>query len=442
VLTVQRGRAYLGEVHFRGAHHPGPHPALIDVETFDGVQQLLQERGASHAKRATNSTDYLLSGLIVCRRCGSKSFGTAAHGRYARYRYYTCFHRHRYGTKACPAERIPADDLENTLIEELVETFTRRDRLELVIQKAIARLEASRPHLLADVAAATAEVRQIEESLERYFRAFEAGTMSELACAPRIQQLTDNLRSLRARHADLTAIRDDAPTAPDLIGLRSRIADTLGGEKEPPRRKALLQELVSHVTVHPHFVKPVFLGLLMSRPRWVRFPSIPAISPPDPFLKRPSKASLYSRPALGGPVSLVSGTWQAGARQRSRKRPRWSKRPQNRWGFRKPLGVPEGAVDGIGRMSRPRSGQQQREHQERQRRRGQAANARATLERKNLHPMPLDAVARLTSPTTPPLRGDPCAAYTRRWDRCQRGSRGLPLLSETVRYGPAATAAT
>ena len=34
----------------------------------------------------------------MCGRCGSKYLGTAAHGRYARYRYHTCFRRHRYGT--------------------------------------------------------------------------------------------------------------------------------------------------------------------------------------------------------------------------------------------------------------------------------------------------------------------------------------------------------
>ena len=171
----------------------------------------------------------------------------------------TCFRRHRYGTKACAAERIRADDLENAVIDELMKTFMRRNRLEVVIRNAIGRMEASRPRLADEVAAAAVTIRQLEESLERYFRAFEVATMSEVACAPRIQQLTEELRSLRTRHADLMAIRDDAPiaTAPDLVGLRSRMKDTLS-ENEPLRRKALLQELVSHVTVHPRCAKPVF----------------------------------------------------------------------------------------------------------------------------------------------------------------------------------------
>jgi hypothetical protein len=56
--------------------------------------------------------------------------------------------------------RIPADGLEKAVIDELLMTFTRRNRLEGVIQKSIARLEASRPRLADDVVGAAANLQQ------------------------------------------------------------------------------------------------------------------------------------------------------------------------------------------------------------------------------------------------------------------------------------------
>src|ERR687884_161646 len=107
VLTVLRNRAYLGEVFFRGTYHRAPHPALVDQEVFNAVQELLVARGEDHSKRAANSSDYLLSGLVVCAGCGKHFVGNVARGNRYRYRYYTCFSRQRYGPPTCSAKRPP-----------------------------------------------------------------------------------------------------------------------------------------------------------------------------------------------------------------------------------------------------------------------------------------------------------------------------------------------
>lgn len=61
---------YLGEVFFRDRWFPAPHEPLVDVEVFNNVQALLDERGEDHARRRSNPSDYLLGGLVVCAACG------------------------------------------------------------------------------------------------------------------------------------------------------------------------------------------------------------------------------------------------------------------------------------------------------------------------------------------------------------------------------------
>jgi site-specific DNA recombinase len=54
VLTVLRNHVYLGEVHSRGAQHPGRHAALVERDLFDAAQGVLTERGADYSVRRSN----------------------------------------------------------------------------------------------------------------------------------------------------------------------------------------------------------------------------------------------------------------------------------------------------------------------------------------------------------------------------------------------------
>src|SRR5207247_9045084 len=112
------------------------------------------------------------------------------------------------------------------------------------------------------LAAIEAEIRKADEALDRYFNAFETGSMSEEMCRPRIERLAERLRGLRARKAELTtAIEDEQVTGPDpdeVEALKAKIRQAiLGGPVE--RRKAILQELVAEVRVESRScIRPTF----------------------------------------------------------------------------------------------------------------------------------------------------------------------------------------
>ncbi len=90
------------------------HRALVEVDLFEQCQRILDARGEAHSQRAASNSDYHLTGLITCPRCGSKYVGTSAPGKLRRYRYYTCFSRTRYGTAGRGGVRIDADLLRRT----------------------------------------------------------------------------------------------------------------------------------------------------------------------------------------------------------------------------------------------------------------------------------------------------------------------------------------
>lgn len=262
VLTVLRNRAYLGEIFFRGEHHRAPHPALVEADTFDAAQQLLAIRGENYSKRATNASDYLLAGLLVCDRCGKGFIGTAAQGNKYRYRYYTCFSRHRYGLHACDQERLPAEELDRAVLASMLETYADSRLVERAIAEAIVRANAAQPRHQQELEAVQAEMRKAEESLDRYFEAFESGDMSQATAGTRVEAIGRRLRELRLRTEELEQLIQDEslPTfSPDLLEtVRGQIRQAIESGT-PQQRKALAQELVSEVRVKGRdWIQPVF----------------------------------------------------------------------------------------------------------------------------------------------------------------------------------------
>jgi site-specific DNA recombinase len=262
VLEVLRNRAYLGEVYFRGNWHIAPHPPLIAPGLFAEAQAILAKRGDGHAPRTADGSDYLLSGLVKCAKCGHHFTGTAAQGRSERYRYYTCFGRQRYGNKKCDADRLRADDLEAAVLDSLLRTYRRGDLFDQAVRAVAARVADDRGERAAELGTLADKIAKAQASIDRYLRAFEDGTMPEAQCGARVRELSQQLLDLRARHDELTeaieASSAVAPSAEVLAELRNRIADAIECGT-PAEQKALVQALVAEVAVTSRdHVEPFF----------------------------------------------------------------------------------------------------------------------------------------------------------------------------------------
>jgi site-specific DNA recombinase len=269
VLTILRNRAYLGQISFRGEHHAAPHTPLIGESLFERAQAILQERGDDPSLRRSNQSDYLLTGLVKCVRCGKRYIGAAANGNGGRYRYYVCFSRQRYGRATCDADSLPANELEQAILNQLQDMLAREDDVREAIAAAFADLNDQQPKRDAALTCLDAEMRKTDEALDRYFRAFENGTMPEQACAPRIANLTKRLSELQARRDELAADSADTPeplSEDDLHALQAHVAQVIA-DGDPSARKALLQALVDEVRVQ-------------SRDEIYPFFTLPAVRPP------------------------------------------------------------------------------------------------------------------------------------------------------------------
>jgi len=114
---------YIGKVNYKGEIYQGEHPPVVDVRTFDKVQELLANAVPSRDRASVtrNKEGFLLRGLIRCEHCKSVMTSSFARSHGKTYRYYKCTATNRRGADACKVRSLPADEFERYIVDRIRE---------------------------------------------------------------------------------------------------------------------------------------------------------------------------------------------------------------------------------------------------------------------------------------------------------------------------------
>jgi site-specific DNA recombinase len=264
ILDALRNPTCIGQLPFNGDHYQASHEPIVDAAVFDQAQRLLAERSDSASAQAANATDYLLTALLRCQRCGHGFVGTAAHGNGGVYRYYTCFSRQRHGSARCDQQRLPARPLEEAILAEALAALDDGTIFEAAAQRAQQAWHDQHPGRQAELAGARAAFKERCAAIDRYLRAFDARRLPESTCAHRLAELDQEVKALVVRAAELEAACETTPelvTGDDLANVRRRIERAVA-DGAPEQLKRLLDSVVDQILVEsraciqPYFVAP------------------------------------------------------------------------------------------------------------------------------------------------------------------------------------------
>jgi hypothetical protein len=158
------------------------------------------------------------------------------------------------GATACRDDRLPADNVENAILDSLLDQYRDLDLFDRAIAAAHAATTDDRPGIEQQLASIDRQLRETNAALERYLRAFETGTMPDHACAPRVEHLSARRQQFTVHRTELAARLDalnhQRPTRPVLeaVGDTVRHVLTTGNRTVV---KQLLSELITRIDVHP-----------------------------------------------------------------------------------------------------------------------------------------------------------------------------------------------
>ena len=113
----------------------------------------------------------------------------SANGNGGRYHYYACTRRQKHGPKACDGERLPREKLEQAVLHQLASIYRDEQLVGDALAKATAAAEKWRPEFEQRLASIGAEITRTEQSLERYYEAFEQGKLTPERCEDRLTRL-------------------------------------------------------------------------------------------------------------------------------------------------------------------------------------------------------------------------------------------------------------
>jgi site-specific DNA recombinase len=125
-------RVYIGEVVHKGESYPGEHPAIIDRELWEAVQDTIARNSVNRTRDSNIAQRSLLAGLL---RDGHGRRMSPSHAVKAgrRYRYYIT-PASELSEGAPPAWRLPAQDVETIVITRLRQLLGSRAELRSLVQ--------------------------------------------------------------------------------------------------------------------------------------------------------------------------------------------------------------------------------------------------------------------------------------------------------------------
>jgi len=223
---------------------------IIDRDTFKRIQTMLAGRAPTDGKRRVPSSDYLLTGLLVCGRCGSGY--TVEQAKSGRYKYYDCCQRRKDGVAACPGKRLPIAQTDRQVISVLLDWLFEERRVTQIVawylrqsgvnSAAVERSERELDHWETELTARR----------ERILDALEYGKIDPDALKDRLAKLDTEKERLSEKRAELERLKAKVVAIPTVEMFRQ-----IGGElrkrvEEGPRPAGmLLRRMIRRIIVSP-----------------------------------------------------------------------------------------------------------------------------------------------------------------------------------------------
>ncbi len=129
LFHLLQNRLYRGQVVHKGHTYPGEHDAIVEEELWDAVQRRLASNRQDRSPGRRSSNPAILLGLAY-DASGDRLTPTHAIRRGVRYRYYVSHRLVTDGRRSAPeGRRIPANDLERSVVDTLLQFLTDPPRL-------------------------------------------------------------------------------------------------------------------------------------------------------------------------------------------------------------------------------------------------------------------------------------------------------------------------
>ena len=225
------------------------HAAIVSRNEFAAVRKLVGSRSPLQSKPRSLTSDYLLSGLIYCGKCGYSLQGMPAKS--GRYHYYGCLNSIRKGKTECSACMINRDKIESLVIEQLKLRVLTEDNLRDLLRltnEALIEMQTSDSDQVSEL---KRHMEREKRKLDNLYNAIESGKVDLEDLAPRIRELRLSVDGSARKLAELESSSHKPLNILTKRELHEYVSDLrqLLSEGSIFERKGFIRSFVKQITV-------------------------------------------------------------------------------------------------------------------------------------------------------------------------------------------------
>ncbi|WP_306814598.1 recombinase zinc beta ribbon domain-containing protein, partial [Actinomyces bowdenii] len=215
--TLLRHPYYRGIVSFQGVEYPGQHEPLVDDQTWQQVQDILDAHRHGEQQRLHN---HHLKTTVVCGLCGSRLLVHKARSHHGRtYPYFVCSRRQR--KHDCTFWAVLIDQVETRVAELYRQIHLEEADRQAIEAYLLAELERIETDKSRHIRSLTTRRTGLEDQRRQLLQAHYAGAVPLELLKEEQDRLTRDIhaiqRQLDGYQADATLVRQHLAQALDLL---------------------------------------------------------------------------------------------------------------------------------------------------------------------------------------------------------------------------------
>ena len=184
---------YTGKVRCNGDLVDGVHEAIIDDETFDKAQALLDSHAVRKNYRPRRSKSFL-TGLLYCGACSRAMGPHYTQKKDRRYRFYVCQKAQKQGAEACPSARVPAREIEDFVVSKVMEIGKDPAMVSETLISARKQVASSLKKLTVQIQRLERKQRSLSKERDTLIDAMARGGDGAEVLGDRLQGIDDALK--------------------------------------------------------------------------------------------------------------------------------------------------------------------------------------------------------------------------------------------------------
>lgn len=200
IYKILTNVVYTGRVNHKGTIYPGEHPVIVDAGVFQKANERLSHNGVTGGKEVRNKYGALLRGLLHCEACGTAMHHTYTAKAGRRYRYYVCATAQQRGWDACPTKSLPAQQIEDSVVEHVRELARNPQVVIETLRAAQEQSAVGATELRAELKAGERELRRLNADMVKVAASTGNGMRVD-----RLVDLQDRIGAIERRLSEIRA---------------------------------------------------------------------------------------------------------------------------------------------------------------------------------------------------------------------------------------------